>query len=169
MKRCNTEIRILNMSVAGIHQKLNTQIEREFHASHLYMRLSSWSAEQSLNGLSCFLRSQAQECITQMMQVFNYMKRAGANPIIGTVAPESLPCDSLEHLFEQLHDEFQRRDETLNQLSQASWAARDFTTLAFITQLMGQQQLDKARLESLRHEIFQALAQGQCIRQAGLN
>jgi ferritin-like protein 2 len=157
------------MSVAGIYQKLNAQIEHEFHASHLYMRLSSWSAEQSLNGLSCFLRGQAQECITQMMQVFNYMKRVGANPIIGTDTPESLPCNSLEQLFEQIHDELQRRDETLTQLSQASWAARDFTTLAFITQLMGQQQLDKARLEGLRHEIFQALAHGLCIRQAGIN
>ncbi len=157
------------MAAPGMLQNLSIQIEREFHASHLCMRLSHWSTEQCLNGLACFLRDQAQECITQMVQVFNYMKRAGGNPVISADIPEFPPCDSVEHLFEQIHDEFQRRDETLTQLRQASWATRDFTTLAFITQLISQQQRDKARLETLRHEIFHSLAHGLCIRQAGLN
>lgn len=157
------------MAVTGVIQKLNARMECEFHTSHLYMQLSRWSAGQGLNGLASVLRDQAQESITRMMRLFNYMKRVGANPVIGTDAPAPVCCDSPEQLFEKIYAQFQRCDDELTRLSQACWTARDFTTLAFTTQLMGQQQRDKARLESIRQEIFHALARDLNLRHAGLN
>lgn len=38
------------MAVPGMVQKLNTQINLEFHASNVYLHLGEWCAQQRLNG-----------------------------------------------------------------------------------------------------------------------
>ena len=47
------------MATAGMLLKLNSQMNREFYASNLYLHLSNWCSEQSLNGTATFLRAQA--------------------------------------------------------------------------------------------------------------
>lgn len=68
------------MATAGMLLKLNSQMNREFYASNLYLHLSNWCSEQSLNGTATFLRAQAQSNVTQMMRMFNFMKSVGATP-----------------------------------------------------------------------------------------
>ncbi|KFD75018.1 hypothetical protein JD73_24255 [Escherichia coli] len=46
------------MATAGMLLKLNSQMNREFYASNLYLHLSNWCSEQSLNGTATFLRAQ---------------------------------------------------------------------------------------------------------------
>ena len=70
------------MATAGMLLKLNSQMNREFYASNLYLHLSNWCSEQSLNGTATFLRAQAQSNVTQMMRMFNFMKSVGATPIV---------------------------------------------------------------------------------------
>ncbi len=60
------------MTVPGMVQKLNVQMNMDFCASNLYLRLSEWCAEQKLTGTATFLRSQAQSSVTQMMRVFEF-------------------------------------------------------------------------------------------------
>ncbi|EQA3332419.1 MAG: ferritin-like domain-containing protein, partial [Escherichia coli] len=57
------------MATAGMLLKLNSQMNREFYASNLYLHLSNWCSEQSLNGTATFLRAQAQSNVTQMMRM----------------------------------------------------------------------------------------------------
>ncbi len=70
------------MATAGMLLNLNSQMNREFYASNLYLHLSNWCSEQSLNGTPTFLRAQAQSNVPQMMRMFNFMKRVGATPIV---------------------------------------------------------------------------------------
>ena len=70
------------MATAGMLLKLNSQMNREFYASNLYLHLSNWCSEQSLNGTATFLRAQAQSNVTQMMRMFNFMKSVGATPTV---------------------------------------------------------------------------------------
>ena len=73
------------MAAVGIVHKLNTQMNLEFYASNLYLHLSEWCYEHSLTGTATFLRTQAQGNVTQMMRMFNFMKSAGANPIVKAI------------------------------------------------------------------------------------
>ena len=73
------------MATAGMLLKLNSQMNREFYASNLYLHLSNWCSEQSLNGTATFLRAQAQSNVTQMMRMFNFMKSVGATPIVKAI------------------------------------------------------------------------------------
>lgn len=63
------------MVVPGMVQKLNNQMNLEFYTSNLYLHLSDWCTQQRLNGTATFLRNRAQASITQMMRVFDFMKK----------------------------------------------------------------------------------------------
>lgn len=60
------------MATAGMLLKLNSQMNREFYASNLYLHLSNWCSEQSLNGTATFLRARQYVPITKnlLRQVF---------------------------------------------------------------------------------------------------
>ena len=84
------------MATAGMLLKLNSQMNREFYASNLYLHLSNWCSEQSLNGTATFLRAQAQSNVTQMMRMFNFMKSVGATPIVKAIDVPGEKLNSLE-------------------------------------------------------------------------
>jgi ferritin-like protein 2 len=64
------------MIASGIVQKLNAQMNQEFYTSNLYLQLSQRCSENSLNGTALFLRHQAQNTVTQMMRMYEYIKQA---------------------------------------------------------------------------------------------
>ncbi len=68
------------MATAECFSNSTLKMNREFYASNLYLHLSNWCSEQSLNGTATFLRARAQSNVTQMMRMFNFMKSVGATP-----------------------------------------------------------------------------------------
>nr|WP_318381273.1 non-heme ferritin-like protein [uncultured Enterobacter sp.] len=149
------------MAVVGMVQKLNTQMNLEFQASNLYLTLSEWCTEHSLNGTATFLRTQAQGNITQMMRVFDYMKKAGANPIVKATDTRQNPCGSLEDLFQKTLDEYAQRCTTLARLTVEAKDAHDDSTLIFLKEMEKEQQQDGLLLQTVLEEVRNA-------RQAGL-
>ncbi|WP_252408974.1 non-heme ferritin-like protein, partial [Escherichia coli] len=97
------------MATAGMLLKLNSQMNREFYASNLYLHLSNWCSEQSLNGTATFLRAQAQSNVTQMMRMFNFMKSVGATPIVKAIDVPGEKLNSLEELFQKTMEEYEQR------------------------------------------------------------
>ncbi|MEG2268861.1 MAG: non-heme ferritin-like protein, partial [Acinetobacter sp.] len=95
------------MAAVGIVRKLNAQMNLEFYASNLNLHLSEWCYEHSLTGTATFLRAQAQGNVTQMMRVFNFLKNAGANPIVKAIDVPGNELNSLEELFQKMLDEYQ--------------------------------------------------------------
>lgn len=67
-----------------------------------------------------------------MMRMFNFMKNAGANPIVRAidVPGEELTC--LEELFQKTLDEYQQRASTLSRLTDEAKAMNDAPTLNFL-------------------------------------
>ena len=96
------------MATQTMMQKLNAQMNLEFYASNLHLHLSAWCAENSLTGSATFFRSQAQSNVTHMMRVFNFLKAAGANPVVKALdgINESYSC--LEELFQKTLEEYEQ-------------------------------------------------------------
>lgn len=155
----------INMAVSGIVQKLNTQMNQEFYASNLYLRLSDWCSEHKLTGTATFLRSQAQSNVTHMMRVFDFMKKAGAYPIVKA----SQPCDdnyaTLEDLFLKTLTEHQHRSTSLSALALEAKALQDDSTLNFLNTLEKEQQQDGILLQTILDEVRNAKKAGLCMYQ----
>lgn len=153
------------MAASGMIQKLNVQMNQEFYTSNLYLQLSVWCSEHSLTGTSTFLRHQAQNNVTQMMRVFNFMKQAGGNPILGALEAPQSDCDCLESLFQKTLADHQKRCETLTQLVDEANALKDFATLNFLTSVESEQQHDGVLLNILLDEVRNARKAGLCMSQ----
>ena len=117
------------MATAGMLLKLNSQMNREFYASNLYLHLSNWCSEQSLNGTATFLRAQAQSNVTQMMRMFNFMKSVGATPIVKAIDVPGEKLNSLEELFQKTMEEYEQRSSTLAQLADEAKELNDDSTV----------------------------------------
>lgn len=123
------------MATAGMLLKLNSQMNREFYASNLYLHLSNWCSEQSLNGTATFLRARAQSNVTQMMRMFNFMKSVGATPIVKAIDVPGEKLDSLEELFQKTMEEYEQRSSTLAQLADEAKELNDASTVNFLRDL----------------------------------
>ncbi len=123
------------MATAGMLLKLNSQMNREFYASNLYLHLSNWCSEQSLNGTATFLRARAQSNVTQMMRMFNFMKSVGATPIVKAIDVPGEKLNSLEELFQKTMEEYEQRSSTLAQLADEAKELNDDSTVNFLRDL----------------------------------
>lgn len=148
------------MVVPGMVQKLNNQLNLEFHTSNLYLQLSEWCIQQRLNATATFLRNRAQSSITQMMRVFDFMKSSGAWPVVKADEACSTECASLEDLFSKTVADYQQRSSMLSGLTAEAKAQSDESTLRFLALLAKEQQLDGMLLETILDEV-------RCADQAG--
>lgn len=150
------------MATAGMLLKLNSQMNREFYASNLYLHLSNWCSEQSLNGTATFLRAQAQSNVTQMMRMFNFMKSVGATPIVKAIDVPGEKLNSLEELFQKTMEEYEQRSSTLAQLADEAKELNDDSTVNFLRDLEKEQQHDGLLLQTILDEVRSAKLAGMC-------
>ena len=153
------------MAVPGMVQKLNNQMNLEFYTSNLYLHLSEWCTQQRLNGTSTFLRNRAQASITQMMRVFDFMKKSGAWPVVKAEGPYGTECSSLEDLFSKTVEDYQQRSTILSSLAEEAKAQSDESTLRFLTLLAEEQDQDGMLLETILEEIRLAKNAGASVQQ----
>ncbi|MBW9428053.1 non-heme ferritin-like protein [Enterobacter kobei] len=153
------------MATQTMMQKLNAQMNLEFYASNLHLYLSEWCSEKSLTGSATFFRSQAQSNVTHMMRVFNFLKAAGANPVVKALEGINDNYSSLEELFEKTLEEYEQRCTTLNKLADEARAQHDMTTLKFLRDMDKEQQQDGMLLKTLADEIHNAQQAGLCPEQ----
>ena len=155
----------MDMAVSDMFNKLNTQMNLEFHASNLSLRLSEWCSEHQLNGSATFLRTQAQSNVTLMMRVFDYLKASGAMPVLKPVEMSEEECHCLEAVFQRTLEEYEQRCLTLNQLTDEARKAKDISTLNFLHDIEKEQQQDGILLKTILDEVRQARRTGMGLEQ----
>lgn len=153
------------MVVPVMVQKLNNQMNLEFHTSNLYLHLSEWCTQQRLNGTAIFLRNRAQSSITQMMRVFDFMKKAGVWPVVDAQGTYRAECTSLEDLFSQTVEDYQQRSMILSSLTEEAKAQSDESTLRFLTLLAEDQEQDGVLLKNILDNVRHAEKAGICLQQ----
>jgi ferritin-like protein 2 len=93
-------------------------MNQEFYTSNLYLQLSQRCSENSLNGTALFLRHQAQNTVTQMMRMYEYIKQSGATPVLQEQHARCGEFSTLEDLFEQTVSDYQKRINALTSLTE---------------------------------------------------
>ncbi len=58
--------------------KLNEQMNLELYSSLLYQQMSAWCSYHSFEGAAAFLRRHAQEEMTHMQRLFDYLTDTGS-------------------------------------------------------------------------------------------
>jgi ferritin-like protein 2 len=71
------------------------------------------------------LRHQAQNTVTQMMRMYEYIKQSGATPVLQEQHARCGEFSTLEDLFEQTVSDYQKRINALTSLTEDAQAAND--------------------------------------------
>lgn len=58
-------------------EKLNEQMNLELYSSLLYQQMSAWCSYHTFEGAAAFLRRHAQEEMTHMQRLFDYLTDTG--------------------------------------------------------------------------------------------
>ena len=62
----------------AVRDAINTQINREFYASYLYLSMSAHFEDENLDGFAHWMREQAKEEVEHAMRLFDHVTRRGA-------------------------------------------------------------------------------------------
>lgn len=84
--------------------KLNEQMNLELFSSLLYQQMSAWCSYHSFEGAAAFLRRHAQEEMTHMQRLFDYLTDTGSLPRIAPVASPVAEYGSLDELFRATYE-----------------------------------------------------------------
>ena len=94
--------------------KLNAQMNLELYSSLLYQQMSAWCSYHSFEGAAAFLRRHAQEEMTHMQRLFDYLTDTGSLPCITAIASPFAEYASLDELFRVTYEHEQLITQKIN-------------------------------------------------------
>lgn len=143
--------------------RLNQQINLEIYSSHLYLQMSSWCAHRALDGCAAFLSQHADEEMTHMRRLFNYLQETGAFAIIGGMQAPPVEFDSLTQMFEQIYEHEQLVTSKINDLVHLANTEPDYATLQFLQWYVSEQHQEEFLFKSILDKIKLIGTEGQGI------
>ena len=128
--------------------KLNEQMNLELYSSLLYQQMSAWCSYHSFEGAAAFMRRHAQEEMTHMQRLFDYLTDTGSLPRINPVASPFAEYASLDELFRATYEHEQLITQKINELVHAAMTSQDYPTFNFLQWYVAEQ-LFKSVLDKL--------------------
>ncbi|RNV62365.1 non-heme ferritin [Klebsiella pneumoniae] len=129
--------------------KLNEQMNLELYSSLLYQQMSAWCSYHSFEGAAAFLRRHAQEEMTHMQRLFDYLTDTGSLPRINAIASPFAEYASLDELFRQTYEHEQLITQKINELAHAAMASQDYPTFNFLQWYVAEQHEEEKLFKSV--------------------
>lgn len=129
--------------------KLNAQMNLELFSSLLYQQMSAWCSYHSFEGAAAFLRRHAQEEMTHMQRLFDYLTDTGSLPRIDNVASPFAEYNSLDELFRATYEHEQLITQKINELVHAAMIGQDYPTFNFLQWYVAEQHEEEKLFKSV--------------------
>ncbi len=129
--------------------KLNEQMNLELYSSLLYQQMSAWCSYHSFEGAAAFLRRHAQEEMTHMQRLFDYLTDTGSLPRINAIASPFAEYASLDELFRQTYEHEQLITQKINELAHAAMTSQDYPTFNFLQWYVAEQHEEEKLFKSV--------------------
>ncbi|MBP1676287.1 MAG: ferritin [Bacteroidetes bacterium] len=139
-----------------ITELLNSQINKEFYSSFLYLDMSNYYYDSSLNGFGNWFAIQTQEEYAHAMLFLQYLQNNGEKVILEAIdKPDKVYAnfkDPLVAAFE--HELFVSK--SINEIYAAAYDLKDFKTMQFLDWFVKEQGEEEKNVDELikRFELF---------------
>ena len=144
---------MLNKKIADL---LNGQINREFYSSYLYLDMSNYYYDNSLNGFGNWFGIQTQEEHAHAMLFVKYMQNNGEKVVLEAIAkPDVIYTDFKQALAEAYQHEL-FISQSINDIYAAAYELKDFKTMQFLDWFVKVQGEEERNVDELckRYELF---------------
>ncbi len=133
--------------------KLNDQINLEFYSSNLYLQMAAWCEYKGLGGCSQFLSEHAQEEMMHMQRLFTYVNETGALSKLGQIDAPPTDFASVADLFENIYEHECLITSKINDLADAAFRGKDYSTFNFLQWYVAEQHEEEALFKGILDKI----------------
>ena len=137
------------MLKAEMIEKLNEQMNLELFSSLLYQQMSAWCSFHSFEGAAAFLRRHAQEEMTHMQRLFDYLTDTGSLPRINAIESPVADYASLDVLFHATYQHEQLITQKINELAHVAMTSQDYPTFNFLQWYVAEQHEEEKLFKSV--------------------
>lgn len=137
------------MLKAEMIEKLNEQMNLELFSSLLYQQMSAWCSFHSFEGAAAFLRRHAQEEMTHMQRLFDYLTDTGSLPRINSIESPVADYASLDVLFHATYQHEQLITQKINELAHVAMTSQDYPTFNFLQWYVAEQHEEEKLFKSV--------------------
>lgn len=130
-------------------KKLNAQMNLELFSSLLYQQMSAWCSYHSFEGAAAFLRRHAQEEMSHMQRLFDYLTDTGNLPHIEAIASPFAEYPSLSALFTITLEHEQLITRKINELTHFAMSSQDYPTFNFLQWYVSEQHEEEKLFKSV--------------------
>jgi ferritin len=115
-----------------VETALISQIQLEEQSSRIYMAMASWCEVNGFPGAANFLYTHSDEERLHMTKLIKYVNDKGGYAVMQALEMPESKFESLLEVFEKIlkHEEF--ITQSINQLFETAFNAKDFTTSQFL-------------------------------------
>ena len=158
---------MLNKKIADL---LNSQINKEFYSSYLYLDMSNYYVEKNLNGFSNWFGIQAQEEYAHAMLFIKYILNNGEKVVFDDIASPNKHYSDFKHpLLGSLEHEISISN-SINAIYAEAYSLKDFRTMQFLDWFVKEQGEEEKNTEDVvkKFDLFGTDARGLYLLDAEL-
>lgn len=137
---------MLSSKIANL---LNEQIALEDYSANLYLAMSSWCASQKLSGAAKFLEAHSDEEHSHMRKLFTYVNETGTMAKVSALAEPPQLFSSIKDVFEQTLKHEMFITKKINELVEASFLEKDYSTFHFLQWYVAEQHEEEHLFKSI--------------------
>lgn len=128
---------------------LNDQINQELYSAYVYLSMSAWFETQNLRGFAHWMRIQAQEELTHVMKLYQYVVNKN-----GTIEFQAVKCpkNSWKSPLKAVEDAYKHEcevTESINKLVSLTTKEEDHSTRVFLQWFVSEQVEEEANADAL--------------------
>lgn len=142
-------------------EQLNEQMNLELYSSLLYQQMSAWCSYNSFEGAAAFLRRHAQEEMTHMQRLFDYLTDTGSLPRINAIPTPFAEYASLDVLFLATYEHEQLISRQINALAHFAMTTQDYPTFNFLQWFVAEQHEEEKLFKSVIDKLSLAGKSGE--------
>jgi ferritin len=139
-----------------VEELLNQQIVNEIFSAHLYLSMSGWLRDKSLDGYAQWYYIQYQEEIDHALIIFNYINEAGGRAKIGAVDAPQFEFENVRDVLVEAYKHEQLVTQMIYDISTAAQKENDLKTVEFLKWFVNEQveEEDEASTNIGRYDIL---------------
>ena len=139
-----------------LQDAINEQITKEIYSANLYLGMSSYFAQENLNGFAQWMRYQADEEMIHAMKFFDYILARGGKPGIGAIAAPIFEYDSPLAAFEAALKHEQYVTGEINKLMALAIQENDYAATSFLQWYVDEQVEEEDNTNNIVEDIRRA-------------
>ncbi len=136
-----------------IEKAINKQINAEFASAYLYLSMSSWFSNRSLDGMANWMMIQFQEEQSHALKFYRYVIERGGTVVLDAIETPEKEWNNPLHVFEETLKHEQLVTSLINNLVDLAKEERDHATESMLRWFVDEQVEEEANADAIVNQL----------------